>query len=83
MGSDPEGSAILFMLDSGPEGAALSAAGLLVWKVMSQTAEKFVFSISDDCNAKTTETVEVRYNVLSLTFAYYRLQQGSPNFGLL
>ncbi|XP_077346843.1 von Willebrand factor D and EGF domain-containing protein isoform X1 [Lithobates pipiens] len=59
MGSDPEGSAILFMLDSGPEGAALSAAGLLVWKVMSQTAEKFVFSISDDCNAKTTETVEV------------------------
>nr|DBA25281.1 TPA: hypothetical protein GDO54_012829 [Pyxicephalus adspersus] len=59
MGSDPEGSAILFMLDSGPEGASLSPAGLLVWKVMSQVTEKIVFSVSDDCNAKTTGMVEI------------------------
>ncbi|XP_068092884.1 von Willebrand factor D and EGF domain-containing protein [Hyperolius riggenbachi] len=58
-GSDPEGSAILFTMDSGPEGAALSPAGLLIWKVMSQSAETFVFSLSDDCNAKTTVTVKV------------------------
>ncbi|KAM9308078.1 von Willebrand factor D and EGF domain-containing protein [Gastrophryne carolinensis] len=57
--SDSEGSAILFTLVSGPEGATLSPAGLLIWKVMSQKAEKIVFSVSDDCNAKTTVTVEV------------------------
>ncbi|KAM3910172.1 von Willebrand factor D and EGF domain-containing protein [Leptodactylus fuscus] len=59
VGSDPEGSAILFTLQSGPEGASLSPAGLLIWKVMSLTTEKVAFSVLDDCNAKTTVTVEV------------------------
>ncbi|XP_072010481.1 von Willebrand factor D and EGF domain-containing protein isoform X2 [Engystomops pustulosus] len=59
VGSDPEGSAILFTLESAPEGASLSPAGLLIWKVMSLRTEKIVFSVVDDCNAKTTVTVEV------------------------
>ncbi|XP_069815448.1 von Willebrand factor D and EGF domain-containing protein isoform X1 [Dendropsophus ebraccatus] len=59
VGSDPEGSAILFTLESGPEGASLSPAGLLIWKVMSLNTEKITFSALDDCNAKTTVTVEV------------------------
>ncbi|XP_066441605.1 von Willebrand factor D and EGF domain-containing protein isoform X2 [Eleutherodactylus coqui] len=59
VGSDPEGSAIMFTLESGPDGASLSPAGLLIWKVMSPNTEKIVFSVVDDCNAKTTVTVEV------------------------
>ncbi|CAH2282496.1 von Willebrand factor D and EGF domain-containing isoform X1 [Pelobates cultripes] len=59
MGSDPEGSAILFTLESGPEGASLSPAGLLIWKVMLQSTQKVVFFVADDCNAKTNVTVEV------------------------
>ncbi|XP_075684884.1 von Willebrand factor D and EGF domain-containing protein [Rhinoderma darwinii] len=59
VGSDPEGSAILFTFESGPEGVSVSPAGLLIWKVMSLNTEKIVFSILDDCNAKTTITVEV------------------------
>ncbi|XP_043922135.1 von Willebrand factor D and EGF domain-containing protein [Protopterus annectens] len=57
--TDPEGSSVVFTLDSAPEDASLSPAGLLIWKAMSQLPQSFVFSITDDCNAKTTIAVEV------------------------
>ncbi|XP_069067925.1 von Willebrand factor D and EGF domain-containing protein isoform X1 [Pleurodeles waltl] len=59
MASDPEGSAILFTLDEGPEGSSLSPAGLLIWKAMSKEPQTFQFSITDDCNAETRVSVEV------------------------
>ncbi|KFV91298.1 von Willebrand factor D and EGF domain-containing protein, partial [Eurypyga helias] len=59
LASDPEGSAIHFTLDSGPEGASLSPSGLLLWKAMSMNPHKLTFSLTDDCNAKTQIEIEV------------------------
>ncbi|KAH0627424.1 hypothetical protein JD844_003097 [Phrynosoma platyrhinos] len=56
---DPEGSAVSFSLDSGPPGTNLSPAGLLIWKALSKDAEKFAFSITDDCSAETKIVIEV------------------------
>ncbi|NWQ72928.1 VWDE protein, partial [Columbina picui] len=59
LASDPEGSAIHFTLDSGPEGASLSPSGLLLWKAVSMNPHKLTFSLTDDCNAKTKVEIEV------------------------
>ncbi|NXJ96150.1 VWDE protein, partial [Corythaixoides concolor] len=59
LASDPEGSAIHFTLDSGPEGASLSPSGLLLWKALSMNPHKLMFSLTDDCNAKTEVEIEV------------------------
>ncbi|NWR20168.1 VWDE protein, partial [Emberiza fucata] len=59
LASDPEGSAIHFTLDSGPEGASLSPSGLLSWKAVSMNVHKLTFSLTDDCNATTKVEIEV------------------------
>uniref|UniRef100_A0A3Q3BCJ2 von Willebrand factor D and EGF domains n=1 Tax=Kryptolebias marmoratus TaxID=37003 RepID=A0A3Q3BCJ2_KRYMA len=58
---DPEGSAVVFSLVSGPEGASLSPAGLLTWKAASHTTDAHVlqFTVTDDCGAETRASVEV------------------------
>ncbi|KAG7503824.1 von Willebrand factor D and EGF domain-containing protein-like [Solea senegalensis] len=60
--SDPEGSALLFQLEEGPSGAVLSPAGLLIWRVPALPEERSYsirFTLSDECNAQSTITVEV------------------------
>ncbi|XP_054637022.1 von Willebrand factor D and EGF domain-containing protein isoform X3 [Dunckerocampus dactyliophorus] len=58
---DPEGSAVVFSLTSGPEGATLSPGGLIIWKVRTRPADThtFNFTMMDDCNAETPASVQV------------------------
>ncbi|XP_049327211.1 von Willebrand factor D and EGF domain-containing protein isoform X1 [Astyanax mexicanus] len=57
--ADPEGSALLFQLQTGPPGALLSPAGLLTWSVSTETTHTFSFSITDECDAQSTHSVQV------------------------
>ncbi|XP_058503446.1 von Willebrand factor D and EGF domain-containing protein isoform X2 [Solea solea] len=58
---DSEGSAVRFSLVSGPEGAALSPAGLLTWTPTAETTltHMFYFTVTDDCGAETRASVQV------------------------
>ncbi|XP_056299805.1 von Willebrand factor D and EGF domain-containing protein isoform X2 [Pseudoliparis swirei] len=58
---DPEGSALLFTLVSGPRGAALSPAGLLTWKASAETTDTptFKFTVTDDCHEETEASIQV------------------------
>ncbi|XP_061685391.1 von Willebrand factor D and EGF domain-containing protein isoform X2 [Syngnathoides biaculeatus] len=63
--SDPEGSGLLFQLVNGPEGAILSPAGLLIWRVPSPPKAEwhqstFYFTLSDECNAQSTLSVQIQ-----------------------
>ncbi|XP_074235628.1 von Willebrand factor D and EGF domain-containing protein isoform X2 [Saimiri boliviensis] len=59
MAFDPEGSDIHFTLDSGPEGANISSAGLFMWKTELLTPQQFTLRLNDDCDAETKVTIEV------------------------
>uniref|UniRef100_A0A3B3VTM9 von Willebrand factor D and EGF domains n=1 Tax=Poecilia latipinna TaxID=48699 RepID=A0A3B3VTM9_9TELE len=58
---DPEGSMVLFSLVSGPKGASLSSAGLLVWKATSKPTDThtFQFTVTDACSAEMHASVQV------------------------
>ncbi|XP_054903327.1 von Willebrand factor D and EGF domain-containing protein [Poeciliopsis prolifica] len=58
---DPEGSTVLFSLVSGPKGASLTSAGLLMWKATSEPSDThtFQFTVSDACSAETLTSVQV------------------------
>lgn len=65
--TDPDGSAVLFTLLSGPKDAVLSPAGLLIWKALSSSPVTFELAVRDDCNAETQAIVKVRYSLLVLS----------------
>lgn len=64
--TDPEDSAVLFTLLSGPKDAVLSPAGLLIWKAQSSSPVTFELAVIDDCNAETQAVVKVRSGLLVL-----------------
>lgn len=52
---------MLFTLESGPVGASLSPAGLLMWKATAETTDTHTlqFIVTDDCNAETRASIQV------------------------
>ncbi|XP_069853466.1 von Willebrand factor D and EGF domain-containing protein [Dipodomys merriami] len=59
MALDLEGSEIHFTLDSGPEGASISSAGLLTWKAEAQIPPPFSIRLQDDCGAEANVKIQV------------------------
>ncbi|XP_033968639.1 von Willebrand factor D and EGF domain-containing protein [Trematomus bernacchii] len=56
---DPEGSAVRFTLESGPEGSSLSPDGLVRWRTETTDTHTLQFTVTDDCNAETRASIQV------------------------
>ncbi|KAF3839609.1 hypothetical protein F7725_018326 [Dissostichus mawsoni] len=56
---DPEGSAVHFTLESGPEGSSLSPDGLVRWRTETTETHTLQFTVTDDCNAETRASIQV------------------------
>ncbi|KAM8826970.1 von Willebrand factor D and EGF domain-containing protein isoform 2-T2 [Synchiropus picturatus] len=58
---DPEASAVVFTLLSGPHGASLTHSGLLTWKAKTEPTDThtFQFRVTDECQAETRAAVQV------------------------
>ncbi|KAJ3597717.1 hypothetical protein NHX12_001234 [Muraenolepis orangiensis] len=61
--TDPDGSSVVFALESGPGGAALSPSGLLSWAASSGAdgtqRRSFLVTVADECGAETQVSVQV------------------------
>ncbi|XP_068613415.1 von Willebrand factor D and EGF domain-containing protein [Brachionichthys hirsutus] len=58
---DPEGHAVLFALEAGPDGASLTPDGLLTWKATADAAGTHTlrFTARDECDAETRASIQV------------------------
>ncbi|XP_055019347.1 von Willebrand factor D and EGF domain-containing protein [Boleophthalmus pectinirostris] len=58
---DPEGSALVFSLVSGPDGASVSPGGLLTWRTSNSEGDAHTIrvSVSDRCAAQSTAQIQV------------------------
>ncbi|XP_062845366.1 von Willebrand factor D and EGF domain-containing protein-like [Trichomycterus rosablanca] len=57
--SDPEGSDVFFQLEIGPKEASLSHSGLISWRVTTEGSQSFSFTVTDECDARSTYSIQV------------------------
>uniref|UniRef100_A0AAV2MGD6 EGF-like domain-containing protein n=1 Tax=Knipowitschia caucasica TaxID=637954 RepID=A0AAV2MGD6_KNICA len=58
---DPEGSDLVFSLDSGPKGSSVTPEGLLMWRSSESSIDTHTFRVTvrDHCGAHTAASIQV------------------------